>query len=104
MTMSLLSHIHRLAGYTSRDADNFSGTINKFRFYNAHYEIVSLVGSVLAASLPRCLASSLPSLLAPCLAVSALFTESRLVRIVLFCRFAEMGYTCTCQWLIVRAM
>jgi len=41
----------RLAGYTASDADNATKTTNKLRFYDAHFEIVSLSGSICADGL-----------------------------------------------------
>jgi predicted DNA-binding protein with PD1-like motif len=41
----------RLAGYTSSDANNVTRVENKLRFYDAHFEIVSLTGSLCADGL-----------------------------------------------------
>ena len=41
----------RLAGYTSSDADNVTRVANKLWFYDAHFKIVSLTGSVCADGL-----------------------------------------------------
>ncbi len=36
----------RMAGFTASDKDNVTGTSKTLRLYDAHYEIVSLVGSI----------------------------------------------------------